>query len=427
VLYNNAQHKNIKALEKIDGICFKHNNRLIITKNRELLKDIDAQPKPYRRVKPNQQRMYIFSARGCPYQCTFCASQSFWEKYRAHSAQYVVEEIEDVYNKFGITHIYFVDDLFIAPKSRLIEIHRLLKEKNLIGKLSFEGFVRINIIDEEVIFILKEMKFKEIRFGLETASPRLLKTIKHQPPKMKKIQEVIELCKKHDLKLCGSLMFGIPGETLEDIEITVKFLRDNINDFYINGFYLMQPVPGTELWDDMKAKNILTDTNFDVASMEVALYKKDFNWNNALYLNEENIPLQEFKTIIAKVKDEFIFNTPITLNNNVLLDIKPTSKILIFGAGTLAELLYQEGNKFDITICASSVDENKMFHHLPIISIKDIDLTLYNTIFITPQKDAKLIYETCFSNQNLISNIYIPVYKYVDDIKTIVWKNINHG
>lgn len=424
-LYNNAHHKNTKALEKINGICFRDHTRLIITKNRELLKDIDAQPKPYRRIKPNQQRMYIFSARGCPYQCTFCASQSFWEKYRAHSAQYVVDEIEDVHTKFGITHIYFVDDLFIAPKSRLIQIHRLLKEKNLIGKLSFEGFVRINIVDEEVISILKEMKFKEIRFGLETTSPRLLKTIKHQPPKMKKIQEVIELCKKHDLKLCGSLMFGIPGETIEDIQITVKFLRDNINDFFINGFYLMQPVPGTQLWDDMKAKNILTNTNFDVASMEVALYKKDFNWNNTLYLNEENIPLQEFKTIIAKVKDEFFFNKEIHLNNSVLQNINPTSKILIFGAETLAELLYEESKDYNLTICSSSISSNNQkFHNLPIQNIKNINLHLYDTIFITPQKDSKLIYETYFKKQSHVSNIHIPIYTYLDNVKTIVWKDI---
>lgn len=423
-LYMQSLHKNYNELKQIKGICFKNNNKLIITEKRDLLKNIDIQPRPYRRVKSNQTNMYIFSARGCPYQCTFCASQSFWEKYRAHSAQYVVEEIEDVYNKFGITNIYFVDDLFIAPKSRLIQLHQLLKEKQLLGKLSFEGFVRINIIDEEVIRILKEMKFKEIRFGLETASPRLMKIIKHQPPKMKKIFEVIELCKKYDLKLCGSLMFGIPGETIEDIEITVKFLRDNINDFYINGFYLMQPVPGTQLWDDMKAKNILTDTNFDVASMEIALYKKDFNWNNALYLNEENISLNDFKIIINKIKDEFFFNKEIHLNNSVLQNINPTSKILVFGAGTLAELLYQDCKDFNLTICASSVSENNQFQNLPIFPIKNINLNSYHHIFITPQKDAKLIYTSYFTHKDLTASIYIPVYKYLNNIKTITWKNI---
>jgi glycosyltransferase involved in cell wall biosynthesis len=52
--------------------------------------------------------------------------------------------------------------------------------------------------------------------------------------------------------------------------------------------------------------------------------------------------------------------------------------------------------------------------------------TIYSHIFITPQKDAKLIFETYFLNKNLISKIYIPIYTYENDVKTIVWKNINY-
>lgn len=60
-------------------------------------------------------------------------------------------------------------------------------------------------------------------------------------------------------------------------------------------------------------------------------------------------------------------------------------------------------------------------------AFSDIDLSLYNYIFITPQKNAKFIFEIYFSNKNLISNIYVPAYEYVNDIKTIVWKDINYG
>jgi anaerobic magnesium-protoporphyrin IX monomethyl ester cyclase len=430
LLYLKKQHKDIDRLANINGICFKNKNKLIRTQSRALIKNIDEQPRPFRRPKKNQQSMYLFSARGCPYQCTFCASQSFWDKYRAHSAKYVVEEIEKIYKDYGIKHIYFVDDLFIAPKKRLVEMYNILKEKNLIGTLSFEGFVRINIIDEEVIQILKEMKFKEIRFGLETASPRLMKLIKHQPPKMEKIYETIELCKKYNLKLCGSLMFGIPGETKEDLEITVKFLKDNINDFHINGFYLMQPVPGTQIWNDMIEQNILTDTNFDVASMEIALYKKDFNWNNALYLNEKNIPLEEFKEIIAPIRDEFLYNTNLQCNNDgVINSINNESKVLIYGTGTIAQKLYDDIKHLDIFICSGDINESgKLFHNLKIAYINDIKLDEFQYIFITAQRSSIDIYETAIKN-TLSTNtiVFIPYYKYIDNIRACNWRIINNS
>jgi radical SAM superfamily enzyme YgiQ (UPF0313 family) len=423
-LYLQNKHNDIDSLKFINGICFRKNKKLIITEPRELLKKIDEQPRPFRRVKPDQKSMYLFSARGCPYSCTFCASQSFWDKYRAHSAQYVMDEIESIYKKLGITHIYFVDDLFIAPKQRLVELYKLLKEKNLIGILSFEGFVRINIVDEEVIQILKDMKFKEIRFGLETASPRLIKIIKHQPPKMEKILNTLELCKKYDLKLTGSLMFGIPGETIEDINITVEFLRKHINEFHIMGFYLMQPVPGTQVWDDMKNQNILTDTNFNVSTMEVALYKKDFNWDNALYLNEKNIPLEEFKKIIIPIRDEFLY-----LNTNNKMDvaeilnkINKTDKILIYGAGTIAKILFNYISDFNINICSGVKNkEQATFNNLDIAYIEDIDLNEYKHIFITAQKDSKYIYENYIKNKTN-SNTYLPKFKYMNNTKTLIWK-----
>ena len=426
-LFLNDEHKNIQELAKINGICFRDKTQLIITQKRELLKEIDSQPRPYRQAKPNQKNMYLFSARGCPYQCSFCASQSFWEKYRAYGAKYVVEEIEDIYKRFGITHIYFVDDLFIAPKSRLVQIYKLLKEKNLIGVLSFEGFVRINIIDEEVIFILKEMQFKEIRFGLETASFELLKTIKHQPPKMKKIQRVIELCRKYHLKLCGSLMFGIPGETLEDINITIQFLRDNINDFSINGFYLMQPVPGTQLWDDMRAKNILTDTNFDIASMEIALYKKDFHWENALYLNEENIPLNLFRTIIDKIRDEFIaFKKEIFEDLSLFKELKQNN-ILIYGTGTLAKQIYPLVCEKNLSICTTKPRSESFFGH-KVQSVEALKNNSFDLIFITAQKDSISLYESVIAKTFNLENtkVYVPFFYYIEEKLHRSWRLIEN-
>jgi hypothetical protein len=158
--------------------------------------------------------------------------------------------------------------------------------------------------------------------------------------------------------------------------------------------------------------------------MEVALYKKDFNWDNALYLNEKNIPLEEFKKIIIPIRDEFLY-----LNTNNKMDvaeilnkINKTDKILIYGAGTIAKILFNYISDFNINICSGVKNkEQATFNNLDIAYIEDIDLNEYKHIFITAQKDSKYIYENYIKNKTN-SNTYLPKFKYMNNTKTLIWK-----
>lgn len=425
-LFYNNELSNIAALQNINGICYRDSDGILYTtERRALIKNIDTQPRPFRRVKPNQDNMYLFSARGCPYKCIYCASQSFWEFYRPHSAQYIVEEILRIYKQFNITTIRFVDDLFIAPKKRLREIYLLLKEHNLIGKLTFTGFVRINIIDEEVIQILKEMKFKQIRFGMETASQRLLQTIKHKPPTTEQIERVIDLCKKYHLKVCGSLMFGIPSETIADIQITVDFLRKHINDFQIEGFYLMQPVPGTQLWDDMLEQKILVRENFDISSMIIDLSQPNFNWNKVLYLNNKHIPLQTFRNIIDELREEFMTSQKEIHEDFTILNKLKHNTILLYGTGTIAQKIYPFFTNKKLTVCTTGYTDNTFFDH-EVHSIETLQNNSYDALFITAQKDSVDIYENRVKKTLNLHNtsVFIPYFYYIDEKLYRGWKQI---
>lgn len=297
-----------KLLGEIKGICFHdQSGQVTQTPRRELIRNIDAL-QPLRRLPHGQEWAYLFSARGCPYHCMYCASHSFWHSYRFHSAEYVVNEIQALYAEFGITSIYSVDDLFIAPKKRLLEIRKLLGEKELIGKLRFKGFVRVNLVDEEVITVLKEIGFVELRFGMETASEKLLSRIKDAPFKIKQAEEVIDLCNKYSIPICASFMFGLPGEQESDILATRDFLLKHKGRFSISGMYLMQPVPGSKYWDECLANGSVT-SELDFTKLSLDLDRDDFNWDNVLYLNEKNITLKKFRVMIRKLRTEFM-NSP---------------------------------------------------------------------------------------------------------------------
>jgi radical SAM superfamily enzyme YgiQ (UPF0313 family) len=294
-----------ERLAAVAGICYRDGeNGVRTTSKRAPIADLDKLPPPFRRLPYGQEWPYLFTARGCPYKCPYCASHSFWGSYRYHSAEYVVNEIDVLVRKFGVSNIYSVDDLFIAPKSRLLEIRRLLEERGLLGKVRFKGFIRINLVDEEVIRVLKELCFTEVRFGMETASERLLPQVKDQPFTIAQVERVIELCAQNGLPLSASFMFGIPGETAEDIHATRGFLRKHRGRLTVSGIYLMQPVPGSRYWDESLASGKVSPA-LDFSSLGLDLESPSFDWNQVLYLNGEALPLLRFKGIMKEIYREF--------------------------------------------------------------------------------------------------------------------------
>lgn len=303
------KNKLMENLDKIKGICYKKGKTIIVNEKRELIKDLDSLPLPYR-VMGDDKEKPIFTSRGCPYKCIFCASTNFWKSYRLRSANSVVSEIKYLVDKSfpkKIT-INILDDLWIANKKRFKEIVERLVELKIPEKASFVGFCRSNIIYEEDIKLLKKMNYKHLRFGAETGSEVLLKKIKGNNISIKDHQRVIDLCKKYNLPCRASFMLGMPGETKKDVKATIDFLRKNKGKLTIQGFYFFKPLPGTEIWEEMKNKKLISE-NFAFEDTPQDFLRENFSWKNVSYFNEENIPLEELKKVVSLIKREFIYNT----------------------------------------------------------------------------------------------------------------------
>lgn len=303
------KNKLMENLDKIKGICYKKERKIIINERRDLIKNLDTLPLPYR-IKGHNEEIPIFTSRGCPYRCIFCASTNFWKNYRLRSADSVVFEIKYLVDKNfpkKIT-INILDDLWIANKERFKEIVKKLVELKVPEKTSFVGFCRSNLIYEEDIKLLKKMNYKHLRFGAETGSEVLLKKIKGNNISVKDHQRVIDLCQKHNLPCRASFMLGIPGETKEDVRATINFLRKNKGKLTIQGFYFFKPLPGTEIWEDMKRKKLISE-NFAFEDTPQDFTRENFSWKNVSYFNEENVPLKELKIAVDLIKKEFIYDT----------------------------------------------------------------------------------------------------------------------
>jgi anaerobic magnesium-protoporphyrin IX monomethyl ester cyclase len=110
-----------RHLLDIRGLVLRDQSKLVRTSVRPPIKSLNDIPHPDRSLIGYNDFSYIVSSRGCPFKCAFCASSKFWDTYRVSSAEYVVDEIEEL-NRHGCTLIRINDDLFTIDKSRLRRI-----------------------------------------------------------------------------------------------------------------------------------------------------------------------------------------------------------------------------------------------------------------------------------------------------------------
>jgi len=276
-----------EVLSRIAGIAYRDGQRIVINERRPLIDPLDSLPHPIRTPNPTRpDEATIFTSRGCPYRCVFCSSARHWRRFRAFSAHYVVAEIEEILGaQPEITQFYILDDLFIANRDRLRHMVELLEAKGLNSRLAFRGFVRSNLVDEECCELLRRMNCREVRFGAESASPRILDQLKVGTASVEDHQRCIDLCRSYGIAVSASYMVGNPNETEDDLRLTYDFILRNEGKAGVEGFYLATPLPGTPLWDDCLRRGLVSE-NMDWGRLNLSFDNPDFDWGDFVYVND---------------------------------------------------------------------------------------------------------------------------------------------
>jgi anaerobic magnesium-protoporphyrin IX monomethyl ester cyclase len=316
-LFRNNRDEVVPSLAKVQGICYHSGNSVLVNPPRSPIPDIDNIPFPVR-AGNFVEDAYVSTSRGCLYSCTFCASCKFWKKIRYHSADYVINDIDQLYKKYSVRSINILDDVFVADRKRFFSIVEGILARGLHKQLSFHGFIRANLADDEIILALKEMNFRSIRFGAETGSAKILRYLKKGSVTVEHNQRMIDLCHIYNLHVGGSFVFGTPGETEKDIEDTISFLEHNRDIMEIMGFYMLQAVPGTELWDWAQEKGLVSE-DMDWSKLVLDLQKDEFDWTNVIYLNDDVLPINKFRDIITDIRREYLTEKRNTVLMKVLM------------------------------------------------------------------------------------------------------------
>lgn len=265
---------NYSDLIKVDGLVFSKDTNMCVTNTRKFIEPLDSIPLPaWHLVNKNYFKRnalvtfgefgrhgVILTARGCPYNCVFCSTRKFWHKVRLHSPEYVINQITDLVCNYGVSHIQIWDDLFVVDKKRLEKVVSLFEDSSLKGHVAFNCQPRANLINDEICELLKRMDCNIVLLGFESGSDRMLKYLKGGNVTVEQNKNAIRTCVRHGIKIQGSVIFGSPTETLEDMQKTLDFL-----DFaYTSGAnriwsFVMTPFPATKMWEIAKERNVVND------------------------------------------------------------------------------------------------------------------------------------------------------------------------
>ncbi|MCP4647573.1 MAG: radical SAM protein, partial [bacterium] len=224
---------NSNELKSIAGIAFLEEGKCVITAKRNPIMDLDDLPLPawqlynleYYRSPHIASRKnpvgYMETNRGCNHFCTYCSQGIFGHNVRWKSPGRIVDEMFRMLD-LGFNDIHIKDDNFTADIERAKDVCRLLLERKFPAPWALPTGVNIHDVDSDFFELAKAAGCYMVSFGIESASPEILRNVnKNQSPEQ--IRHAVNLADRAGLETVGFFMIGLPGDTEQTIQETMKF------------------------------------------------------------------------------------------------------------------------------------------------------------------------------------------------------------
>ncbi len=291
---------NRDELAKIKGIAFLKDGQVHFSGRNSLIENLDQLPYPAKDLIPVEKYNFfwkvngislpaanLMTSRGCPFNCNFCATPVNWgRKVRGYSPERVLAEIKWNIERFGARFIWFYDDTFNYSPERTKRICELLIKEKL--DILFECELRIDILDYELLKLMKQAGLHYFSFGVEAGSERVRREIIHKQFDTGKVYQVLDWARELEIETNAFFIFSHPTETWPEAQETIEIIK-RIKDRSEISVAILHIYPGSELEDYARRKKIIPEDfnwakkdrrimQLPAAQGEVPLFKENLSW-----------------------------------------------------------------------------------------------------------------------------------------------------
>jgi len=288
------------TFDDIEGLSFCRDGKVVHNPPRPLIPDINVLPYPARHLlqlskyKALGFPINMTTSRGCPNKCIFCVgSKMVGRRVRHFDVPRVVDEFA-MLAKLGFRQINIVDDCFTTHRRRCTAICDEITRRGV--AYPWTAFARVDNVTRELLESMKRSGCIMLCFGIESGNQEILDRVKKRIT-LEKCQKAMALCNEVGLPGMTSYILGLPGETPETVEETLRFAKE-LSPHY--GFHVLAPFPGTEVrekcdeygiriltddWDQYDANRSVCETDY-ISAAEINVIADHFNLSIKRYLDE---------------------------------------------------------------------------------------------------------------------------------------------
>ena len=259
---------NNQSPRDVPNIIYREDGEVKLTRHESIRVPMDELPPPAWDLLPAFPRAYIpmvysyprgpvgtiAASRGCPFHCKFCDTSTFGAAVRAYSPQKVFEQMVHLKERWGVNHVLFVDDLFVASRKRTEELCRLIVKNRL--KMTWTCSARVDCVRPDLLKIMKKAGCWEIEFGLESGSNELLQKMEKQA-RVERGEQAVNWTHQAGIRTKGLFMLGYPGENAQTIQLTKEYVARL--PMHVMNLTKFTPYPGSPIYQELYGTKIRED------------------------------------------------------------------------------------------------------------------------------------------------------------------------
>lgn len=297
------------SYNKLKGISYKKDNKIIHNEYRPLMHDLDWLPFPawhlinlkhYTLPFSDKPFLLLGTARGCPHKCTFCFAKAYYGRgLRLRSPKKIVDEIEYVKDKFGVDDLLMWTEAFTINNKYCIEICDEIINRKL--KIKFVCNSRVDSVNLALLKKLKQAGCWMIGYGIESGNQKILDGTK-KGITLEQSKKAVKLTKQVGIEVTAHTVVGLLGESPETVRETLKFIKEIDPEFA--QFYCVVPMPWTEIYEEAKEKGYIVsddyhlyEQNFSVMHTGKMSPEEVVKWREWLYRRFYMRPITVWRTM----------------------------------------------------------------------------------------------------------------------------------